>query len=183
MQLTSILIKTAKGLEEIDTRATKLAGRLRAILFMVDGERTFGDLLNHAGNMGEQLEVQLRELADQGFIGALEMTQEEHLPEVTIEAAVAAEPVPSAAPIIASPAPSPKRLAPIDDLKTRLMDLVAESLGMRAMFVNAQIEGIALHQELPQVIDDIARTIVLSSGPKVAEKWRQKARALVEISS
>jgi len=179
----SILVKTAKGLEEIDKRTHKLAGRLRALLFIIDGQRTLGELLEQAGNMAEQLESQLQELAAQGFIEALG------------GAAIAEAAVTSPAPSPASPASvqhapanavsteSVKRLLPIEELKDRLTTLVAESLGMRGMFMTAQVKGVKLHQELALVIDDIARSIALSSGVKVAEQWRQRARALVEIPS
>ena len=65
MQSTSMLIKTAKGLDEIDKRTYKIAGRLRALLFMTHGQRTLGELLDQAGNMAAALETQLAELAAQ----------------------------------------------------------------------------------------------------------------------
>ena len=65
MQSTPVLIKTAKGLDEIDKRTYKIAGRLRALLFMILGQRTLGELLNQTGNVAETLETQLAELAAQ----------------------------------------------------------------------------------------------------------------------
>jgi len=183
MQRMSVLVKTAKGLEEIDTRTHKLAGRLRALLFIIDGQRTLGELLDQAGNMAEQLEAQLQELAAQGFIEALGGA-------AIGDTAVTSPPPSPAPPASVQHAPanavsteSVKRLLPIEELKDRLTKMVAESLGMRGMFMTAQVEGVKLHQELALVIDDIARSIALSSSVKVAEQWRQRARTLVEIPS
>ena len=59
MQSTSVLIKTAKGLDKIDKRTYKIAGRLRALLFMIHGQRTLGEFLDQAGNLAATLETQL----------------------------------------------------------------------------------------------------------------------------
>ncbi len=45
MHLSSVFSKTAKGHEEIATRANRLPFRLRAMLIMVDGQRTGHQLL------------------------------------------------------------------------------------------------------------------------------------------
>ena len=183
MQLMSILVKTAKGLEEIDKRTHKLAGRLRALLFIIDGQRTLGELLDQAGNMAEQLEAQLQELSAQGFIEARGGA-------AIADTAVTSPPPSRAPPASVQHAPanvgsteSVKRLLPIEELKDRLTNMVAESLGMRGMFMTAQIERVKLHPELALVIDEIARSIALSIGVKVAEQWRQRARTLVGIAA
>ncbi len=169
MQPTSVLIKTAKGLEEIDKRTCKLAGRLRALLFMVDGQRTFGELLEQAGNMAAPLQAQLSDLAQQGFIREAGGDAQK-----LGVASPAALPAPSTAPVL-----PPASMA---ELKVRLSKLAADSLGMRAMFVNAQIDAVVRHSDLADVINDIARSIALSMVRFVAEQWRSPARTLVEIS-
>jgi len=188
MQSTSVLIKTAKGLEEIDKRTYKLAGRLRALLFMIDGQRTLGHLLDQAGSMADTLERQLGELAVQGFIGALVAEPAAgagpRLPSIESGGPVSVGPgsLPLSTAAEAAPPPAP-RLVPIEELKARLTKMLSESLGMRAMFMTAQIESVKLHQELALVIDEIARSIALSNGVKVAEQWRQRARTLVGIAA
>ena len=176
MQSTPVLIKTAKGLDEIDKRTYQLVSRLRVLLFMIDGQRTLGELLNQARNMAETLETQLAELAAQDFI---ELRAAENAASLERPLAEPSTPRPSEP---ANSAPlSVLRLAPIGALKARLTNLLAESLGVRAMFVTAQIERLNLHRELALVKDEIARSMALSSGIKVAEHGRQRARTLVEI--
>lgn len=45
MELSSVFSKTAKGLDEISTRAHRLPARVRAMLIMIDGHRTGEQLL------------------------------------------------------------------------------------------------------------------------------------------
>jgi hypothetical protein len=57
--------KTAKGLSEIETRAHRLAPRLRSALIIVDGRRTAAEL---RPLILQQPEETLRWLLDEGFI-------------------------------------------------------------------------------------------------------------------
>jgi pyruvate/2-oxoglutarate dehydrogenase complex dihydrolipoamide acyltransferase (E2) component len=64
-----LLVKTAKGLEEIKSRAHGLPQKQRAILIMVDGVATVGDLLAKFGGIPE-IAAALETLAAQGFVEA-----------------------------------------------------------------------------------------------------------------
>ena len=199
MQLSSTLIKTAKGLEEIDKRTHKLSGRLRAVMFMIDGQRTVGALLDQAGNMAAQLEAQLNELLAQGFIREVLSLDE------TVAAETAAKPITplapnqaraSVAPAVATAAkhnppvistakkPEPLVAAPkraqesVSTVKERLSKMLAETMGMRAMFITSQLNGLQTHNELERFIDDTARANATTPGAKAAEEWRTQARVL-----
>lgn len=64
----SILKKTEKGVEEMDTRAYHLPAKLRAALILVDGESTLGEILERCGEFAERVELQLVELLETGFV-------------------------------------------------------------------------------------------------------------------
>lgn len=196
MQSLSILVKTAKGLEEIDKRTYKLAGRLRAILFMIDGQKTLGELLDQAGEMGDQLEIQIAELAEKGFIAAIaddvqaaDFTADEvpveyaNLPEeltdalgITGQMAARLQDAPNAP--RSSPAPVALTLA---ESKKRIGVMLSETMGMRAMFLAAQLENIRSPDALSEFIDETARSVAVSNGNKVATQWRDRARVMAGL--
>lgn len=65
----TILRKTAKGTEEIDTRAHGLGMRARRVLILVDGHRSVAQLANNSADA--ELRDTLRQLVDAGFVDAL----------------------------------------------------------------------------------------------------------------
>ena len=70
MQLNQIYSKTAKGLEEIQTRIHKLPAHLRRLLIMVDGHSTAAEMISRLTTLGE-VELELDQLATDGFIAVL----------------------------------------------------------------------------------------------------------------
>jgi|GEM_PF-3217568 len=211
MQLSSTLVKTAKGLEEIDKRTYKLPGRLRAVMFMIDGQRTVGASLDQAGSMAAQLESQLKELLAQGFVSeVLSFDETVNIetatkPSVQIAPPQARSPaeiadvikpkpiVPPVSPVTAAnsavkktePAiAAPKRaLESVAAVRDRLNKMLAETMGMRAMFITSQLSGLQTHDELERFIDDTARANATASGAKSAEDWRKRARILAGYDS
>jgi hypothetical protein len=71
MDSHSVYAKTAKGKEEVATRAYKLAFKQRALLIMVDGATTAADIIAKAAHLGD-VESMLRQLEAQGFVGSLD---------------------------------------------------------------------------------------------------------------
>jgi hypothetical protein len=63
--MTTIYRKTAKGRAEVETRAHRLPPRLRAVLIVVDGQRTPGDL---AKLIPGDVDGALQQLMADGFI-------------------------------------------------------------------------------------------------------------------
>ena len=196
MQLSSVLAKTAKGLEEIDKRTYKLNGRLRAVMFMIDGQRTAEDLLNQAGSLASQLETQLNELLAQGFIEELHAD----LPEETPSPAPIAVPTPPPASVTTSPisapitstqpiaplaavkpAPVREQLTPIPVVKARLGKMLSETMCMRAMFISSQLESLSTIKEISLFIDETAKSHATSAGAKAAEQWRANAREIAGL--
>ncbi len=67
MDLSSVFSKTPKGIKEISTRASHLPFRMRAMLIMVDGQRTGNQLLAFGASVTEGAQ-QLAALLDGGFV-------------------------------------------------------------------------------------------------------------------
>ena len=67
MKPESVLAKTQKGAREIDTRENKLDHRLRALLIMVNGRATAGDLAKKFEQIGD-ISPMLQQLVTDGFI-------------------------------------------------------------------------------------------------------------------
>jgi len=67
----TILAKTSKGVEEIETRRHKLDQRLRAMLLMVNGKRTVAELAREYGRLGDVPKM-LQQLERDGFIASAE---------------------------------------------------------------------------------------------------------------
>lgn len=86
--------KTAKGVSEIETRAHKLAPRLRSALIMVDGKRTDDEL--RALILQQPVET-VAWLLENGFIDVLMRETVPHLPPggpITVATTVSAPPPP-----------------------------------------------------------------------------------------
>jgi hypothetical protein len=203
MQAGSTLVKTPKGVEEIEKRTFKLAGRLRAVLFIIDGQRTVGDLLDQAGSLADQTQAQLDELAAQGFIREIEPVVEIVEPpqpkpvKSEKSAALSAtipprqsttQPLPAKPPAVASalpplppspPPPAPPKVdEPLETVKERVRKMLSETMGMRAMFLGNELSSLSSKADMERFIDDVARSMATTSGPKQAELWRNNARAL-----
>lgn len=68
MNQQSVLAKTKKGAEEIETRQFKLDQRMRALLLVVNGKVTVRDLVANYARLGDVPEM-LRQLTALGFVG------------------------------------------------------------------------------------------------------------------
>lgn len=69
----SVLAKTKKGAEEIETRQFKLDQRMRALLLVVNGKVTVRDLVANYARLGNVPEM-LRQLTALGFVGEVTAT-------------------------------------------------------------------------------------------------------------
>lgn len=69
MDKQTVFKKTAKGTDEIATRAHKLPARVRSLLILLDGRRTTAEVLAQASHLGDA-EKFLARLQEDGFIEA-----------------------------------------------------------------------------------------------------------------
>ena len=72
----AILLRTEAGTQKMRARTSDISPKLRAVLFLIDGERTLNDLLDRAGSLGDLLYSQIGALLDLGLIQSSEDTQD-----------------------------------------------------------------------------------------------------------
>ncbi|HEV7477426.1 MAG TPA: hypothetical protein VGO02_06790 [Burkholderiales bacterium] len=70
MNPESVLEKTTKGAEEIETRKHKLDAKLRPVLIAVNGKLTAGELAAQFAQLGDTAPL-LDDLMKQGFVRVL----------------------------------------------------------------------------------------------------------------
>lgn len=68
MNQQSVLEKTKRGAEEIETRQFKLDQRMRALLLVVNGKAPVGELIKNYARLGD-VPAMLQQLLALGFIG------------------------------------------------------------------------------------------------------------------
>jgi hypothetical protein len=86
----TVYSKSAKGREEIATRAHKLGFKQRAFLIMVDGTSTVAELAAKAGHLGDVASF-LTELLDRGFIGPVSNAEDLLAHETPVPSVAASE--------------------------------------------------------------------------------------------
>lgn len=134
MNPNSVLSKTQKGVREIETRENKLDHRLRALLIMVNGRATAGEIAKKFEQLGD-IGPMIDQLLAQGFIaeGAGEAAP-------PVAAAPAAPP-----PAAGTGAPGPGDLKRVQvELCTHLRNV----LGPDADLITAKIEACKTMAEL-----------------------------------
>lgn len=154
--MATIYRKTAKGVQEIETRALKLAPRFRSLLILVDGRRSDDELMRLVATAGDQA---LAALAEGGFIEAIGMTADPE-PAARAPAAPAAPARPVAAPPTAAVAFEQRRREAV----RQLLDLVGP-LG----------EAIALKLERAATVDDFRALLVTAAQIVANTRGRQAA--------
>ena len=129
MNPNSILAKTDKGAREIETRENKLDHRLRALLIMVNGKASAGELAKKFEQIGD-IGPMLDQLAAQGF--------------VVVQGGAGAAPAAPAAPAATAARPTTGPAAGLGDLKRAQAELcmhLRNVLGPDADGLTAKIEA------------------------------------------
>ena len=154
--------KTAKGLNEIETRAHRLPPRLRSALIVVDGRRALDDL---RPLILQQPDETLASLAEQGFI------------EATGEAP-AAPPPPVAAPAAPQPAPAASQAAPggndFDSTRRAAVRALNDLIGPAAETMAIKMEKARNLGELLPLLTQAAQTVAAMRGRSAAEAFARR---------
>ena len=204
----TILAKSPKGVEEIDTRVHRLSGRLRQVLIRVDGAKTLDELIGEAGEMGEMVLAQLNDLVAQGFL--MDVTPlEETLPPIApalpptpvpLRAAAppprpAAAPAPVARPAApaaaaaprlqpvptrpAAAAPAPATVAFDSPVKFKLQDLLVDAVGVDTGRIGAALNNCRNRDDLVRWVALAIEPIKEKAGKAKAKTFEKAARQLV----
>ena len=147
-----IFRKTAKGVTEIETRAHRLAPRLRSALIMVDGKRSDADL---RPLITQQPDETLAALAEQGFI------------EI-VAAAPAMAPLPRAA------VPPAAAARPVMDFETRRRAAVRglnDLLGPAAETLAIRMERARSAEELRPLLATAVQLVANARGRSAADDY------------
>ena len=72
MDHSQVLIKTAKGKEEVRSKAFNLSPSLRRLLLLVDGQSTVAATLSRLAALGDDVETELDALLAEGFVAPQE---------------------------------------------------------------------------------------------------------------
>ena len=164
MDASAVLAKTAKGVEELASRAHGLPQRLRSLLIMVDGNSTAGDLVaKFSGIAG--VETSLEALVEQGFVEI----------RGTRAAAPAAAPAGAAAP--SAPAVTETRAQAL----AKLTRLLHDALGPDADPLTSRLEAARSLAEFLAAAERCADTLAALTNPARAQQFRDRAQAFVKL--
>lgn len=148
MELSSVFSKTAKGLDEISTRAHRLPSRVRAMLIMIDGHRTGDQLLALSSSIAEG-KRHLAQLLNGGFV------QQQ-----------------SASAIAGIPAALPDE--DISLAKSYVIRTLHELVGSDALALAAEIEKAATPDELRQHFGELRVTLSSARDQQKAAQFLEK---------
>lgn len=148
--MSLLYVKTDKGREEIETRASGLSARMRRVLILVDGQRTVADLMSQTG-LSLDADALLDELEVQGFIArsgsvSTAVVQAMPVPAPVVPPAVVSEVRPAVSvPVPPPPVASPPQYEPVslDDLvvmRKLMLDSARLYLGLLGADVIRQLE-------------------------------------------
>lgn len=152
MDSAAVYAKTPKGQEEIATRAHRLPARVRAMLIIVDGHRSVGQLLAQHPAPDEAAE-HLRVLAEGGFIAGPADAQP------AVEAATA--------PFDAAAA------------RERIAHLLVDFIGPDADYFTERIERMSDREELQREVEKLHAMLEGSVGRAKAEHFRDSVSPLL----
>ena len=161
--MTTVYCKSVKGQHEIETRANRLAPRLRTALILVDGRRSDGDL-----------RALIQTEPDATLLALLEA---DYIEVVSVQASP--PPPPAAAPPHAAAAPSAVPIAPsgafspaaFTERRRAAVRHLTDQLGPVAETVALRIEKARTWEELRPALDLGQRLLQTARGAGAAEQF------------
>ena len=166
-----IFRKTAKGLAEVESRAHRLAPRLRGMLILVDGKRDSDDLNRLVAQ--DAIDT-LAALAEQGLIEAVGETLAVAEPAAAYGplAVSASASTPALAPALAPtpvPAPAHPSTRELAALRRQVARAMKEELGASARPLVKRIEGVRSAEELKPLLSQSVKLVLAARGKTAAD--------------
>lgn len=158
--------KTPKGTEAIANRHSGLAPRLRSLLIMVDGKRTYAELTTMAAALGDP--GRLSELEAEGLVEPA-VVEEKTMPAALEPADVPPKPAAAAAP--------PQRAANLAQAQRFSSHLLEHLLGPMAEPLCIKIEGARDLADFVAVIKRAREIVREIKGAAEAERFVAKIEA------
>lgn len=164
MDRNAVLAKTAKGLDEVKSRAHGLPQKQRTILIMVDGVATVDEILAKFGGIPE-IAAALEALARDGFVEA------KGARGAPAAAGPGASPAPAAS---AGPATQPQSRGEALSALTRFLH---DNLGPDADLVTGSLEKARTAVEFAAAAERCAEMLGAVRGKQKAQVFRDRAKA------
>jgi hypothetical protein len=160
--MATIYRKTAQGQDEIETRARRLAPRLRSALILVDGKRSEDELRKV---ILQQPDEALQALLEQGLIEVAAVTQARPRPEP------ATAPTPLGTPAVSAPAPLAPEFA---TLRREAVHALNETLGPMGETLALKMEKAASLAELRPLLETAVTVIGNARGGGAAARFAMR---------
>lgn len=164
MDSHSVVVKTAKGVEEVETKRYKLSQRARTVLILVDGSKTVGELAEMARTLGSSASL-LDEFVANGLVGLRPGSQSSTLSTGSAQAA--------------SPATQLDEAGRFRAAHKFMTQSVVNTLGIRAFFFTLKLERCATRSDLLALLGDYSKAIAKGSDAIEAELLTKHARELL----
>jgi hypothetical protein len=204
MERNAVLVKTPKGQTEIRSRTHGLARKLRAILIMVDGSATAGEILAKCGGTPDA-ETALGSLVSQGFVAvkgadaaasAVADAPDPPAAHVARPTPIPADPpappldatqpmpIPAAppAPPLGATQPIPVPAAPAqprEEAMAALLRFLADNLGADVPTTGALARA-RTREDFHVAAERCAHALAAAHGASTAQAFRDRARAYVD---
>jgi hypothetical protein len=149
--------KSAKGSQAIATRDHALSPKLRSLLILVDGKRSFEDLVKLSGPLGDTDQL-LAQLHEQGYI----------------------EPAAQAAPAAPVSAPAPLQgsgVVPLAEAKRYIVRRLTDLLGPTADSFCMKIEAAKNAHDFMVVVKDAEILVRDMKGTQTASNFHQEVES------
>jgi hypothetical protein len=166
--MSTLFRKTAKGQNEVETRANRLPPRLRAALILVDGRRSEDDLAKLVAADAPQV---LRTLLDDGYIEAVLAPAPKPATAAPVAPPAAARP---GAPVNSVPGVLSMPPSQFAQTKRDAVRMLTEQVGPMAEALALKIEKAGNTAELHQLLEVGRQVLGNTRGRAAAEAFAQR---------
>ena len=165
-----ILARTEEGIRKMRSRSPDVSPKLRSVLFLVDGSRSYGELLDRAGSFQDMLESQIQRLLELGLVETREAPPSGAKP--------ARDPL-ATTPFRREAAAAPTDLSPIIAAKMQLL-LRLEATGATDtdLFGSDLLEAKTL-KELAQRAKNVSLRLREAIGAQAADAFWSQAKEIL----
>ena len=164
MDATTLLAKTQKGFDELRTHRHALPPRLRALLTIVDGKHSVGQIADRLRTL-TGVETGLAELVVLGFVEDLHALDDGAGGHLDLSAGTRFEIVDD--------------LGRLQETKQFLNDTVRQLLGLRSTYFRHRIKRCAKLEELSMLVDEYQELVAEVRGGELASSLADRARRLM----
>ena len=176
MDPSATIFKTAKGVEEIETKKFKLSVRTRTLLILVDGVKKLNAIREMAVKLGLPPGL-IDELIEQGFVEVKSAPAAVRLVAAGDASGADGNPTPSAP--ATEPAPMANEHEKFRVAKKFINDAIVNSLGIKAFFFTLKLEKCGTRQELSELLEPFSNALAKSRGVQESALLTQHARDLL----